>query len=266
MWPSPPVSPQSAAPPAQNTTRPLVVRRSDYASLIRPAGLILRDAAEPPAGRIGGLTRKSGTSDRSGDSLPGANMTETISLPTWVVAVAGALVLWAVLDRLLMPSTRWLFRRHAGRVIDELNTRLSLQIPLFQRTARQVLIDRLTSDPAVLEAVEAAGAAVREAVRGRAARGCALCAGDCPGVQRLRLFPPGLCPRPASAARALSRPPRLCRRRSAGPHRAQRERRVCDEPPQQCGLPPRRLPGRHARRLELCGRRMGTDLAPAVLD
>ena len=81
-------------------------------------------------------------------------MTETISLPIWVVAVAGALVLWAVLDRLLVPSTRWLFRRHAGRVIDELNTRLSLQIPLFQRTARQVLIDRLTHDPAVLEAVE----------------------------------------------------------------------------------------------------------------
>ena len=83
-------------------------------------------------------------------------MTETISLPTWVVVVAGALVLWAVLDRLILPSTRWLFRRRASRVIDELNTRLSLQIPLFQRTKRQVLIDRLTDDPAVMEAVETA--------------------------------------------------------------------------------------------------------------
>ncbi len=83
-------------------------------------------------------------------------MTETISLPIWVVVVAGALVVWAVLDRLLVPSTRWLFRRRASRVIDELNTRLPLQIPPFQRTKRQVLIDRLTSDPEVLEAVEAA--------------------------------------------------------------------------------------------------------------
>jgi len=83
-------------------------------------------------------------------------MTETISLPTWVVVAAAALVVWAVLDRLLVPSTRWLFRRRASRVIDELNTRLPLQIPLFQRTKRQVLIDRLTSDPEVLEAVEAA--------------------------------------------------------------------------------------------------------------
>ena len=83
-------------------------------------------------------------------------MTETISLPIWAVAAAGALVLWAVLDRLLVPSTRWLFRQRASRVIDELNTRLPLQIPLFQRTKRQVLIDRLTSDPAVLEAVETA--------------------------------------------------------------------------------------------------------------
>ncbi len=100
------------------------------------------------------MTRKIGTYGRSDDGLPGAKMTELISLPTWVVAVAGALVLWAVLDRLIVPSTRWLFRQRASRVIDELNTRLPLQIPLFQRTKRQVLIDRLTADPAVMEAVE----------------------------------------------------------------------------------------------------------------
>ena len=100
------------------------------------------------------MTREIGTSGRIDDSLPSAKMTETISLPTWVVAVAGALVLWAVLDRLIVPSTRWLFRRRASRVIDEINTRLSLQIPLFQRTKRQVLLDRLTYDPTVMEAVE----------------------------------------------------------------------------------------------------------------
>ena len=82
-------------------------------------------------------------------------MADTIPLPTWVVVVAGAFSLWAILDHLLFPGARWLFRRRAGRVIDELNTRLQLQIPLFQRTKRQVLIDRLTYDPKVMESVEA---------------------------------------------------------------------------------------------------------------
>ena len=100
------------------------------------------------------MTREIGTYGCLDDGLPGATMTETIALPTWVVAVAAALVLWAVLDRLIVPSTRWFFRRRASRVIDELNARLPLQIPLFQRTKRQVLIDRLTDDPAVMEAVE----------------------------------------------------------------------------------------------------------------
>ena len=82
-------------------------------------------------------------------------MAETVSLPIWIVAVAGAFFFWAILDRLLFPSLRWLFRRRVNRVIDELNTRLRLQIPPFQRTKRQVLIDRLTYDPQVMESVEA---------------------------------------------------------------------------------------------------------------
>ena len=87
--------------------------------------------------------------------MPDAKMTEIIPLPTWVVVVAGALSLWAILDHLLIPGARWFFGRRASRVIDELNTRLQLQIPLFQRTKRQVLIDRLTYDPKVMESVEA---------------------------------------------------------------------------------------------------------------
>ena len=86
--------------------------------------------------------------------MPGVKMTEAISLPIWVVAVAGALLLWAVLDRLLIPSTRWLFRQRAGRMINELNAHLQLQIPPFQQTKRRVLIDRLAYDPEVMESVE----------------------------------------------------------------------------------------------------------------
>ena len=71
-----------------------------------------------------------------------AKMAETVSLPIWVVVVAGVFSLWAILDRLIVPSTRWLFRQHVSRVINELNTRLQLQIPPFQQTKRQVLIGR----------------------------------------------------------------------------------------------------------------------------
>ena len=81
-------------------------------------------------------------------------MTETISLPIWIAVAGGAIVLWAILDRLLIPSVRWFFRRRVERVIDELNTRLDLRIPAFHRTRRQVLIELLTHDPRMMEAVE----------------------------------------------------------------------------------------------------------------
>ncbi len=81
-------------------------------------------------------------------------MTETVSLPIWLAVAAGALVLWAILDRLLIPSVRWFFRRRVERVIDELNTRLDLRIPAFHRTRRRVLIELLTHDPRLMEAVE----------------------------------------------------------------------------------------------------------------
>ena len=81
-------------------------------------------------------------------------MTETVSLPIWMAVAAGAFVVWAVLDRLLIPSVRWFFRRRVNRVIEELNTRLELQIPAFHRTRRRVLIELLTYDPRVMESIE----------------------------------------------------------------------------------------------------------------
>ncbi len=81
-------------------------------------------------------------------------MTRSISLPLWLAVLLLLLAAWAALDRLLVPSVRWVLSRRVNRVIDELNTRLSLEIKPFQRTKRQVLIDRLKYDPKVLEAVE----------------------------------------------------------------------------------------------------------------
>ncbi|MCP4628126.1 MAG: hypothetical protein GY850_32105 [bacterium] len=65
-----------------------------------------------------------------------------------------AIAIWAVLDRVLIPSTRWFLRRRINRVIDEISTRLDIQIKPFQLTKRQVLIDRLVYDPKVIEAVQ----------------------------------------------------------------------------------------------------------------
>jgi glycerol-3-phosphate O-acyltransferase len=65
-----------------------------------------------------------------------------------------AVCAWAVLERVLIPSSRWFIRRRINRVIDEISSRLDIQIKPFQLTKRRVLIDRLVYDPKVLEAVQ----------------------------------------------------------------------------------------------------------------
>jgi glycerol-3-phosphate O-acyltransferase len=77
-----------------------------------------------------------------------------IVLPGWLFFLLLALALTALLDRLLMPSVRWFFRQRTQRVIEEVNTRLRIEIRPFQRTRRQVLLDRLLHDAKVQEAIE----------------------------------------------------------------------------------------------------------------
>ena len=81
-------------------------------------------------------------------------MWSSVTLPLWLVVIAALLAALAILDRLLIPSVRWALRRRANRAIDELNTRLKLHIQPFKFTKRQVLIDRLTFDPEVLNAAQ----------------------------------------------------------------------------------------------------------------
>ncbi|MBR9864374.1 MAG: glycerol-3-phosphate acyltransferase [Rhodobacteraceae bacterium] len=80
-------------------------------------------------------------------------MFETVEIQVWVVWVAGLLALAGLLDRILMPSVRWYLRRRFNRAIEQLNTRLQLQIQPFKLTQRQVMVDRLAHDPQVMEAV-----------------------------------------------------------------------------------------------------------------
>jgi len=80
-------------------------------------------------------------------------MTETIEVPFWLLATIGLLALWVLLERLLLPSVRWFFRRRVNFLIDELNRRLKLRLPTFSLTKRRVLVDRLVYDPRVLAEV-----------------------------------------------------------------------------------------------------------------
>ncbi len=79
----------------------------------------------------------------------------TIELPIWLVIVAGLLAVWSLLDRLLLPSVRWLIRSRAQKVIDEVGARLSIQIRPFQQANRRALIDRLIFDDKVQHAMQA---------------------------------------------------------------------------------------------------------------
>ena len=139
-------------------------------------------------------------------------MTETISLPVWIAVIAGAFALWAVIDFLFIPGARWVVRRRVNRMIDELNTRLQLQIPAFQQTKRQVLIDRLTYDSKVMEAVET------EAQESRVPREVLIRKVEryareiVPVIQCLCILSDRLLPGAAHRPAPLSRPPGVLRR------------------------------------------------------
>ena len=82
-------------------------------------------------------------------------MNSEIVLPFWIVVLLLVLSLALVLDRVLLPSVRWIMRRRINRVIDEINTRLDIEIRPFQLTRRQALIEQLVFDDKVNEAVQA---------------------------------------------------------------------------------------------------------------
>jgi len=80
-------------------------------------------------------------------------MGATIEIPVWLAVLAGLFALVALLDKLLLPSVRWYFRKRFNRAVDKLNTTLQLKIEPFKLTRRKVLIDRLSHDPVIMEAI-----------------------------------------------------------------------------------------------------------------
>jgi glycerol-3-phosphate O-acyltransferase len=78
----------------------------------------------------------------------------TIELPLWLAFLLAVGGLYAVMMSILMPGIQWFFRRRLNRTIEKLNARLQIKIRPFQRTKRQVLIDRLIYDSQVIEEIE----------------------------------------------------------------------------------------------------------------
>ena len=81
-------------------------------------------------------------------------MGTTVQVPLWLLVLVLLLAALATLDRLLMPSARWVIRQRTNKVLEEINTRLKIELQPFHRTKRQVLIDRLLYDPKIIEAAE----------------------------------------------------------------------------------------------------------------
>jgi glycerol-3-phosphate O-acyltransferase len=80
-------------------------------------------------------------------------MTDPVTLPLWLALLLAALAGWSLLVLLLVPGMRWFLRRRINRVLQHLSTSLSVELPSFKLTRRQVLIDRLFHDPRLQAAV-----------------------------------------------------------------------------------------------------------------
>ena len=85
-------------------------------------------------------------------------MTNVIEIPVWFAVLAGIFAAVALLDKLLLPSVRWFFRKRFTRAVERLNTKLQLQIQPFKLTRRKALIDQLSYDPVIMQAVAAEAA------------------------------------------------------------------------------------------------------------
>lgn len=79
---------------------------------------------------------------------------ETVTLPYWVFALLLLFSAVMVLDRILLPGMRWYLKRRVNRVIEEINTRLDIEIRPFQFTRRQALIDQLVFDERIIDAIK----------------------------------------------------------------------------------------------------------------
>ena len=82
-------------------------------------------------------------------------MTQTVEIPIWLLLVVLTLAVFAALDKIMIPSVRWFFRRRLERAVKRLNKRLERPIQPFKLARRYDMIQRLIYDPQVSLAVAA---------------------------------------------------------------------------------------------------------------
>ncbi len=82
-------------------------------------------------------------------------MNTSVELPLWLALLGGGLAVWALLERLLLPSARWYVRSRAAKALAEVGQRLKIHVRPFQQIRRQALIDQLVFDDKVQQAAKA---------------------------------------------------------------------------------------------------------------
>ena len=80
-------------------------------------------------------------------------MTQTVEMPLWLLLLVLGFAAIAALDKVMMPSVRWFFRRRLEKAVERLNTRLERPIQPFKLARRYDMIQRLIYDPQVSQAV-----------------------------------------------------------------------------------------------------------------
>lgn len=82
-------------------------------------------------------------------------MMQTVEMPLWLLVLMLALAVFAALEKVMIPSVRWFFRRRLEKVVARLNLRLERPIQPFKLARRYDMIQRLTYDPQVSQAIAA---------------------------------------------------------------------------------------------------------------
>ncbi|NRB05270.1 MAG: 1-acyl-sn-glycerol-3-phosphate acyltransferase [Rhodobacteraceae bacterium] len=80
-------------------------------------------------------------------------MTGTITLPIWAFILILLFAAVTFASHFLFPSVRWFFRRRLERAVARLNTRLTRPIEPFKLARRYDMIQRLSYDPEVSQAI-----------------------------------------------------------------------------------------------------------------
>lgn len=80
-------------------------------------------------------------------------MTQSVQMPLWLLILILGFALFAALDKVMIPSVRWFFRRRLEKAVSRLNENLERPIQPFKLARRFDMIQRLIYDPKVSQAI-----------------------------------------------------------------------------------------------------------------